>query len=54
MGKTVKNEKGLEVVTCIFDFQNMFTKIQKTKNLETGKKKKKNKILNISRTKSAC
>ena len=27
MDKIMKNKKGLELVTCIFELQNMFTKI---------------------------
>ena len=57
MDKIMKNEKGLKLATCLFELQNMFTKINfMVRPFESGnwKEKEKNKTLNISRMKSAC
>ena len=53
MDKIMKNEKGLELVTCIFELKNMFTKIDflvwpiKSGNWKEKEKKQNTEYLNI-------
>ena len=55
-GRGYEKQKRPELVICLFELQNMFTKILvwPFKSGKWKKKEKKNKTLNISRTKSAC